>query len=131
MDLCILILLFHFLLSRCKKEFEFWIINNKNHSTLHLNQMSSMRVYNSWNYNFIVLYVFTIDGENKEAEASWCTESWEFFKSFVGPLIVRLFGPLSAWILGSTLMTFYNIHLNGISQGEEGGQHKRVPGIYL
>lgn len=68
--------------------------------------MSSMRVYNSWNYNFIVLYVFTIDGENKEAEASWCTESWEFFKSFVGPLIVRLFGPLSAWILGSTLMTF-------------------------
>ena len=68
--------------------------------------MSSMRVYNSWNYSFTVLYVFTIDGENKQAQASWCAESWEFFKSFVGPLIVRLFGPRSAWILGSTLMTF-------------------------
>lgn len=106
MDLRTLVLLFHFLLSRHKKEFEFWIINNKNHSTLHLNQMSSIRVYNSWNYSFTVLYVFTIAGENKDAEASWYTESREFFRSFVGPLDVRLFGPCSAWILSSTLMTF-------------------------
>ncbi|KAI4553901.1 hypothetical protein MJT46_016081 [Ovis ammon polii x Ovis aries] len=45
-------------------------------------------------------------GENKDAEASWYTESREFFRSFVGPLDVRLFGPCSAWILSSTLMTF-------------------------
>lgn len=41
--------------------------NNKNHSTLHLNQMSSMRVYNSCNYNFTVLHIFTIEEENKKA----------------------------------------------------------------
>lgn len=74
-DIYILILLYHFLLSKYVKEFWFWIINSKNHSTLHLNQMSSMRIYNFCNYNFTVLPIFTIEEENKESQFSWYVES--------------------------------------------------------
>lgn len=84
-----------FPLAKHIKEFSFWIINDKNHSTLHLNQMSSMRAYNSCNYNFTVLHIFTIEEENKETQASWYAESWEPIKSFVGPLVVGSFEPLS------------------------------------
>lgn len=55
------------------------MINDKNRSTLHLNQMSSMRVYNSYNYNFTVLHIFTMEEENKEMQASWLAE-WELIK---------------------------------------------------
>ena len=73
-----------------------------------------MRAYNSCNCGFAVLYVFTIEEENKEAQASWCAESWESLKSFVGPLVVRSFGsqmvpaqPVTgSVILGKTLETF-------------------------
>lgn len=44
------------------------VLDNKwqeSYSTLHLNQMSSMREYNSCNYNFTVLPIFTIEEENK------------------------------------------------------------------
>lgn len=61
---------------RTHEEFQFWIINGKNHNTLHLNQMSSMRLYNSCNYNFTVLPMFTIEEENKESQPSWYAESW-------------------------------------------------------
>lgn len=113
----ILILLYHFLLSKYVKEFWFWVINSKNHSTLHLNQMSSVRVYNFCNYNFTVLPIFTIEEENKESQFSWCAESWEHIKCFVGPLVVRSFGIQSIPALpmaGPQILTL--VHLSKMSK---------------
>lgn len=52
------------------KEFYLWIMNDKNHSALHLNKMSSMRVYGSCNYHFTVLHIFTKEDKNKEFPVS-------------------------------------------------------------
>lgn len=52
-------------------------------------------------------------------------KSWLVFLQLIFLSINHFKGSLTEVIL------VYNIHLNGISQGEEGGQHKKLPGIYL
>jgi hypothetical protein len=42
-----------------------------------------MRVCNSCNYNFTVLHIFTIEAEDKNAQASLYAEGWEIIKNFV------------------------------------------------
>lgn len=71
-----------------------------------------MRVYNSCNYNFTVLPIFTIEEENKEAQPYWYAESWELIKSFATSGCQIIWNPVPAlpvigsMILGKALLSF-------------------------